>query len=208
MLYEHCKFNFIQRFFFHFNFRKFYSNVIFLYRSQKGNRVKRGCVQDLIQKDEIECENNTDTCKVCIDKNCNSRIKFQECYNCNSQFDPFCIKVSNKTEKTEICKSYDSHCVTGIDKRGHTHRACGDIIKSLSYYKQFPLQYDTCQFDKCNNRVVPSNRLHCYQANGVDMTWDFIPGSIVAEPCSIVSKHDKCYTYLAPSNGFFSKKKF
>lgn len=165
--------------------------------------MTRGCIQDLKPAVAKECRSNSDTCKMCTEKDCNSKQKFNECYSCNSRSDPFCARNVRLTN-TEICKSYHSNCVTGIDRNGFIHRQCAD--KNTNYANQFPKQFELCEGDKCNSKVYPPEVLQCIQCTGDDKKCDMMDNKLaVAEPCSTSSAYDQCFTYIGKGrNRFFS----
>lgn len=159
--------------------------------------MRRGCVADLTEVEENDCLRNSDHCKICESKNCNTREKFQECHSCNGQNDEHCSR-DGRLAKTEICKAYGSTCAIGIDEKGYTHRRCNNQI--IDAVHEFPVKNFICEEDKCNDRIFPEDRLKCYQCNGGN-NCDMMPSdsdgiSLIAEPCEIYSEHDQCFTYI------------
>lgn len=152
----------------------------------------RGCVGDLPLSNATECLNNSDICKTCQGNNCNTRIKFQECYDCNSQNDPKCAKDPKSTSITQLCKHYNSKCATGIDN-GNTHRKC--IPESVVSSNEF----ETCAGINCNDEIYPKNRLYCYQCDR-EADCDLNPSQryFKPEPCEFYSNIDQCFTYAGP----------
>lgn len=155
----------------------------------------RGCIQDLLPSNATDCLSNSDICKTCPEDNCNTRIKFQECYDCNSQTDPQCAK-NPRMASTQLCKDYCSKCATGINK-GFTRRKC--VLQSTLHSNEF----ETCEVNNCNDVIYPKDRLKCYQCNG-ESDCDLKPTqkSFMPEPCEMYSAIDQCFTYAGPSKFF------
>lgn len=163
--------------------------------------MKRGCVNDLASEEEIDCKANSDTCKVCKGKNCNAKVKFHECYNCNSDTDTQCASANSSTA-TQVCKSYQSDCIIGVDMRGFTHRRCSN--QRINFGQEFYKKFQSCDGDKCNNEVYPSDRLQCYQCNDDDdkCNMKYQSSSFKPEPCRVFSVNDQCFTYMCPGEIF------
>lgn len=157
---------------------------------QEGDKVNRGCLQDLEPANATDCLGNSDTCKSCTGSKCNTKVTFQECYSCNGREDPECAK-SNEFGNTEICKDYHSTCGIGIDERGFTHRRC--INESSKFDEEFTNKTFTCNENKCNVVIFPKDRLKCYQCNGDEECSDT---SLKPEPCGIYTTYDQCFTYI------------
>lgn len=154
-------------------------------------------------KNATDCLANSDTCKTCLEKDCNSKIKFQECYSCNSKSDPFCAR-NVKLTNTEICKPYYSNCSVGIDRSGYIHRQCSDQHQQSSYKQKFTEQFEICEGDKCNGGIYPADILRCYQCTGDDKKCDLMDKhGLNSESCSISSIYDQCFTYIGPGKSFF-----
>lgn len=112
---------------------------------------------------------------------------------------------------SRLCEKYLSTCVVGIDAHGHTHRRCSREYRDEDI--DFPNKlFHVCSENKCNTAVFPPNRLQCYRCDGEE-SCDFMPSNsttnddVNANPkimaCSILSKLDQCYAYLAEDNRIY-----
>lgn len=161
--------------------------------------MRRGCRQDLTIIESQNCNTHSGTCKICQGNNCNVRLQFQECYECNSRNDPRCAR-NPKSTGVKTCNWYYSSCLTGIDKLGYTHRKCvadHEMPDDLSArFNPFTI----CMENRCNDQIFPENRLKCFQCNG-EKDCNLIASnktgfSLEAEPCKILARHDQCFTYI------------
>lgn len=152
--------------------------------------MKRGCVEDLPPEESADCLSNSDSCKVCMEQNCNTRLHFQECYVCNSRSDPQCVK---DPQCSDICEKYDSRCMVGVDSNGLTHRQC--TVEKVVLNSKFKI----CTENNCNKEIFPADRLMCYQCSG-DKKCDSLQRSnadlLKPEPCNVYSIFDQCFTYI------------
>lgn len=198
-----CFWFFFLFFLFFFFFFSFFMrvNIKFIIKKnanfQDGDHVKRGCIQDLTPSEGQECLNGTETCKSCEWSNCNTKTSFQECYNCNSKNDRRCSRGVQSAKK-EVCKTYYSACIIGIDKEGYTHRGCSMDYKDMMH--GFSHRYDNCAENNCNSQIFPEDRLKCYQCNGEEscnfMSPDSTDVNLQPQPCGISSDFDQCFTYI------------
>lgn len=166
--------------------------------------MRRGCIQDLPSINATECLQSSDNCKSCQTTNCNRKVKFQECFVCDSKNDPHCARNLDSTTWVEVCKTYSSNCTFGIDAEGYTHRQCDDIFADT--VNQIPgYTYRTCEGDNCNKEVFVANQLKCYQCQepdeGCDMT-STNSSKQQPEPCSIFSDYNQCFTYVDAGKSF------
>lgn len=163
---------------------------------QVGDRVRRGCIQNVPLSIASQCFNNSDTCKTCdTGENCNSLIEFNECLSCNSTIDPHCVNDPGSSS-SEICRDLNSKCATKIDKNGNTIRMCASNKTLVQDAKKF----EVCEGAFCNHKLFPSERLQCYQCNGEDdCDLDSYQQSFKPEPCNIYAEYDQCFTYVGPS---------
>lgn len=128
--------------------------------------------------------------------------EFQECIHCNSRDHIEC--THNAAIKTsQICENYLSTCLTGIDAHGHTRRRCSSAY--IDDDIEFPnTLMSVCSPNKCNTDIFPKDRLQCYRCEDCDFTPSnstelTTTNSIQLVPCGILSKFDKCYSYLGES---------
>lgn len=157
---------------------------------QEGDKVNRGCLQDLKLTNATHCIYNSDTCKSCTGTRCNERAKYQECYSCNGENEPQCAKNAELTN-IETCRNYRSSCGIEIDEKGFTHRGC--LNQASNFRKKLSNNTFICDEDNCNVEIFPKDRLKCYQCSGNE---ECNLDSIKPEPCTIYVKHDQCFTYL------------
>lgn len=153
--------------------------------------------------DAEQCLNGTETCKSCLSSDCNKKPTFHECYSCNSKDDPGCAREI-QSGKTEVCKTYNSDCITGIDGEGYTHRGCNIALSASDILQGYFNLYDKCSDNKCNTEVFPNNRQKCYQCNGEESCNFVSPNStnvnLQPQPCSVLSDFNQCYTYINEGN--------
>lgn len=168
----------------------------YLESSNDDKYVRRGCIQDLLHLERIKCDEQTDNCKTCIGKNCNQKISFQNCIECNSRDDPQCA-INATSSNSIICPDYMDNCIVGTNEDGITHRSCaGKFPHDPSMFlNKFKIGHP-------NDFVFPENRLQCYQCSG-DRECSFVGNLyrnktiLKPQPCAILSKHDQCYTYIS-----------
>lgn len=150
------------------------------------------------------CEAQSDECKTCEGKNCNLKKEFQECIHCNSRQNVECSR-NGIVKTSQLCTNYLSACVTGIDAHGYTQRRCSRdyIDDDVDFPNQ---QLEVCTENKCNTGIFPANRLQCYRCEGDIDDCDFVSTNstemMQLEPCSILSKFDQCFAYLAKGKSF------
>lgn len=166
--------------------------------SIEGERYRRGCMSHLAEPKQTECRRNTDTCKMCVTKNCNDRLEFHECVMCNSNDDPQCVSNA-MSSNTGICEQYSSICIVGIDDYGVTHRRCSHDY--MSDVRHFTKGIDHCEKNNCNNKLFPIDRKQCFQCTG-DEDCDYPSDAEMIKPCAVVSPFDRCYTYRNKSENF------
>lgn len=95
------------------NLRKIYANLKnVLFVPLLDGKVVRGCLSQLVPGEVSLCESGRD-CKLCQGDNCNGKVNFQSCYNCNSASDPTCaIFSANENSVMKTCTDYLDQCVT------------------------------------------------------------------------------------------------
>lgn len=168
------------------------------YLSTEGNRIKRGCLQELPLEQRNECLiNESVTCKSCIGQMCNVKLDFQSCYDCSSKDDLHCAAISEFSAVTKICSSFLDGCLTGIDATGYTHRRCS-ANKKLDEVA-YPKGVDFCDGVDCNRNIFPRNRLQCFQCDSesdCDLNSESDYAAQIAKPCKVLSNYDKCYTFI------------
>lgn len=130
--------------------------------NQTTGHVKRGCISNLDNEDEInECQNNSNECKSCIGTNCNSRINFGKCLYCDSAANPNCA-INTTSIDNKICKNYNDECFVFIDKTS-IKRGCLQELDS-EFQDQCisnETKCETCTSDDnsvCNTRLFVLER--------------------------------------------------
>lgn len=168
------------------------SNHTGCYTNIVGKSIKRGCMNHLRGKDKPSCQQQSDSCKSCLGNNCNKKVKFQKCFDCNSRDDPHCTLVhNNASTKVSTCNQYWATCVSGIDENGYLHRRCSsnhtdDQVKLSN-------GFEACIDDQCNGLLFPENRLLCHQCIGNSSECSNLTDP---HPCDVYSEYDQCYTYF------------
>lgn len=170
------------------------------------NHAKRGCIQALPDVEKVECLNQSESCKTCFSQNCNEKINFQSCYNCNSKDDSHCSEISEFSEMT-VCPNYMDKCATGIDAKGYTVRRCSK--NSSTDELDFSKRFEICNESDCNRNIFPTDRLRCFQCEeSSDFECQLLMTNsseisslpIQSKPCRVLSQYDKCYTFISTSN--------
>lgn len=166
------------------------------YLRTKRHHGQRGCLQDLPQSDQIQCLDQSDTCKSCIGNNCNVKNDFQHCLNCTSLNDPYCTKYLSGGDE-EVCGNYMDLCIVGVDGNGVTHRRCASAAADNS--AEFVNGWELCGEAYCNDFTLPSDRPTCYQCAGDRFCTGLktkTPMPLNPKPCNIYSADSQCFTYL------------
>lgn len=117
---------------------------------------------------------------------------FQECYQCNSNDDPNCAKLTDLTKlKKKICPNYhDNECVTWIEESEVlTYRDC-EILSNNALGC-------TCKTNLCNNEDCPKNRLKCHQCDGFDCVT--LSANAQKVTCQNYDPTDQCFTVVDDS---------
>lgn len=147
--------------------------------------IKKGCVSDLSEA-EITVYSTKLEFKTCSGNNCNVE---QSCLSCSSTaLSAECVTDLTNVESV-TCSTLSSSCVVGIDQNGYTHRACSDM--NGNEMNKFPLGHQICNGARCNNFVIPNDRLECYHCENCDPKEAAKDSHI----CSVYSKDDQCYTF-------------
>lgn len=167
------------------------------YLQNHGDTFKRGCLTDLDEADQNQCYKQSDKCKSCFGKNCNVIRNFRTCYVCNSRNDSHCAKVSESTDSS-TCFHYPSSCVSGLEN-GYTYRNCTENIGTNE--KIVENELEICSADKCNEIILPEQRLQCYQCSGNEECKD-INSDLALGPCKFYSELDQCYTLVNDGKKF------
>lgn len=164
------------------------------YLHQRGDAFKRGCVEDIIESYQNQCYKQSETCKSCFGRNCNTAKSYKTCYVCNSRDDSDCAKVTESTDAL-TCLNYLSSCVTGIEN-GYLYRNCTENVVSTE--KTVENEFEICSNNKCNENVFPPQRLLCYQCNGKEECEHLSKISNITSlgPCKFYSELDQCYTLM------------
>lgn len=152
--------------------------------------ISRGCASTLNEVELNDCNAGGD-CKLCYGQNCNRKIEFQSCLQCNSTHANDCV-YGGETVPTAICREYLDFCMVRVDKQGVTHRGC---LKQISDNSDETLA-TTCANNNCNDGIFPNDRHRCYQCN--DSRTCAIKELQV---CQTYSKNDRCYTYIDQGQG-------
>lgn len=163
------------------------------YLNVTGDTYIRGCMHDLdLSKQKVYTRTHNENCQSCKLPNCNRKEEFStSCYECHGDIITQCL-YGVKFAAQVNCNDYTKTCATGIDGNGFTHRGC------ISYHRlesTFPLGFETCPKHLCNKQIFPSDRLKCYQCEGIYEcpTLD----NLEAQICN--NYLDQCYAYLDQS---------
>lgn len=171
---------------------------------QDGDHVTKGCIRDLDKNKANECIANSVTCKSCNGPNCNLKKEFQVCYSCNSQNNPKCSS-DPLSVKTEICRNFESQCITGTNRSGYTFRGCSSDYGDLTRWSE---NFELCAKNKCNDEDFPGDTLRCYQCSGQE-NCNLMSKERNLSPklCAFNSKYDQCFTYINKGKHVFFTRK-
>lgn len=131
--------------------------------------VKRGCVQDLEKNLKKKCLANDDTCKICTDRECNSRSNFSECFVTNEGQRKELANLKSSSSP-QICTKYDDKCFTLVLAGVLVVRGClYDLQKNIPpnfLSAQSDKSFAVCSGRLCNDKVVePSYCITCDSSN-------------------------------------------
>ncbi|XP_059617388.1 uncharacterized protein LOC132262218 [Phlebotomus argentipes] len=166
------------------------------YRRELNNNVARGCVSELQGTPILEDCHVGEVCKICNTDGCNSKVNFQECYNCNSDVDSDCLRVQNNTSSAVICHDYMDSCVQMIqDVYRITLRGCTNEIDSM--HNPLPSMRLACTANFCNSNIYPIWRATCHQCDsGEGCNRNSTETTEYLMPCKIFWQDDQCYSVL------------
>lgn len=134
--------------------------------------VTRGCVKDLENELKETCLANNETCKTCIELNCNSRSNFSECLVTDEDQS----RAWNKYESLsspKVCKNYIDECFIQVIEEDTVIRGC---LSDYAAQNDLPLNflnqvennktYEICSGSLCNDKEVKP--LYCLSCNSTD----------------------------------------
>lgn len=157
------------------------------YLKVTDNSYERGCIRDLNSNEQRHCQKQSKHCQTCSFPNCNQKANFMtKCYECHS---PTCVNKAEHSRLQIDCEGLSESCATGISADGFLHRGCFSYhgIESI-----FPLGFEFCADNLCNNEIFPINRLKCYHCEGNETCENV--SDLRPEGCSNLS--DRCFSYL------------
>lgn len=95
------------------------------YHYIEDDRVLRGCVADADEEQRKICEQDSDICKTCFGRECNSKLSFQRCLSNN-----YTAPGSNETVyESKICTDYSDECYTHV-RDNFVRRGCMSSISA------------------------------------------------------------------------------
>lgn len=170
--------------------------------NRNGNRIKRGCIQDLIFSYRELCWKQSVNYKSCYGKNCNRKLDYQSCHTCNGH-QVNCTQIVD-TRHLTTCKDYMDKCLTGLDAQGYIRRGCttnfGDDSSEMS------AGIEVCGGNECNNGIMPAYRLKCYRCGPDDcpeIVSNLTDAHFETAPCDVYSHHDQCFVYSSDGKMIF-----
>lgn len=139
------------------------------------------------------CNKQDDTCKTCTGNDCNSKVSFQQCRQCNSTDNVSCIR-SPGSVTTKLCRDYLDECFVHV-VNDIVLRGC---LANSREYENDCKNEDICEkcSDKknCNNRIIDGefcmtcnteNDLNCRENLNITMRTQ----------CKLAVKKMGCYRY-------------
>uniref|UniRef100_T1GCA8 DUF753 domain-containing protein n=1 Tax=Megaselia scalaris TaxID=36166 RepID=T1GCA8_MEGSC len=115
------------------------------------------------------------------------------CYECYGS-DEDC--VSGKNLEAVRC-AHGDRCITQYDNStGNLWRSCvASKTEECSKEDEANGFCEICTKDKCNDQLMPSDRLYCLQCEGQNAT-NCYNGTVGSTPCLRAQKFDRCYSYI------------
>lgn len=166
----------------------------------KINATKRGCVKNLSESENKECDENVENCKKCIGSNCNARKDFERCLTCDSSVNEHCALNPINVE-TNVCEHYDDQCFSYIGKskvtRGCLNENNNDFIMMC---RANPSKCGNCSSTNnigCNNQII--NLETCVDCDSIrDENCKLEPGKVGDSLCSVMNQEQRggCYTSI------------
>lgn len=162
------------------------------YHHIDGEHVKRGCMADLDKKERKLCESDSDRCKKCFGRECNSRQSFQKCITTNQD--------ENATDhKSKICRRYGDECFIHVSNEIIRKGCMSDIIETPPIVDG--IDAADCENDEicvkcsleddCNSREIAHERCVVCSSENQKNCANF-PVDMI-QKCPLVVKEMGCY---------------
>lgn len=170
------------------------------YLKKDDNIVERGCMSMLDSSMLSDCRAGDRDCKMCIGNECNKKLDFQICYNCDSELDgDNCIHEPWKL-KHGLCPNYLDYCYTMVEN-GRVQRNCtGDkAIPNISNCTE----NNECKYCEnrrsCNDEVFRTKTCIACNSNNDPMCANDTTFELFEE-CPISLHTHKCYHFIDETN--------
>lgn len=125
--------------------------------SPETNTTKRGCVLNLSESENKDCDENVDNCKKCKGINCNSKKIFERCLVCDLSENEHCA-TNPKSIETKICQQYENQCFSHIEKpnvmRGCLSDKSSDFISTCRASSANCVICSSTDDLGCNNETI------------------------------------------------------
>ncbi|XP_075154733.1 uncharacterized protein LOC142228233 [Haematobia irritans] len=145
----------------------------FMLFDDRSDLIKMGCVSDL---EDSFVSNNIHRLYMCSsENNCNSFENIPKatmCAVCNSNDDPDCASLpQNIPSLTQCTVLPNTQCYTKVNTDGSTQRGCVSSLNQaqmLSCISGTSSDCSSCEGDRCNIQIFPSDRRRCQRCNTKD----------------------------------------
>lgn len=162
--------------------------------------MQRGCVAALPSAAEVtECQSDTDTCKVCLGNDCNSRPHMPQCRVCSSASSVNCIRAAWIYDR-QTCRRYNDECYTHVDSNNTVVRGClGHAPLAIKYdcyagNPGDPERCDTCRDRVCNDETVDGE--FCIECDSeTDPNCGRHPNGTMHKQCALSPEPRGCYMF-------------
>lgn len=149
-----------------------------------------------------DCLNQSDTCKVCFEKNFNVKNNIQKCFVSDGQ--PIESTLSNNSSMqlaTKTCKYYNDMCFSLISSNGLMIKDClkeyslqNNLPISFFYEQRNSSMYNMCSSSLCNDHKMKSLFcLSCDSRSGQNCSG--LNGESIREMCPLEITSSGCYHY-------------
>ncbi|XP_055309662.1 uncharacterized protein LOC129573299 [Sitodiplosis mosellana] len=155
--------------------------------------IKRGCVRDVKGHLKSLCLQQSEICKMCIGKNCNSMTEFRRCY-----FDRGEKPAAVWTKGRRTCKKFDDKCFTLVNENETVIKGClSDFTEknnvSIDFYAK---NYNASVYQECSSTLCNSDDIEPLWCIGCDSRLNqtcFSSAFAIRQRCPLEVISSGCY---------------
>lgn len=159
------------------------------YHLIKGNYVERGCMNELQGDKRVECQSDSDNCKMCIGSDCNNAKNYSRClWSDHGDY----IGIS------KVCRRYNDQCIIHASKdvilRGCYRDWINVPLNGIDIHSDCknPILCEKCSTHDCNNRFIFRER--CLSCSSNDyFACKFYPNDNMEVNCPYTLQKLGCY---------------